>query len=127
MSCNLVWTSIALIPSNFDDRGLVPLLITQNISYSVSVCPNNVSSTFTFNTASAIFFITLSSAFIWSAKFYLVITITSSMYTRTTSKMSKILDIFSWKIAGLLHTPIGSFWVLILPSQEYHSTYQVIS
>ena len=37
------------------------------------------------------------------------------MYARTMSNPSNSLDTFSWKILGLLQTPICSFWYSYLP------------
>ena len=76
----LFGTSIALIDSTLDDRGLTPLLLNQKPRYSVSIHPENEFSAFTFNPASASPCRTISNAFIWSLDIFLVITSMSYMY-----------------------------------------------
>ena len=59
----LVGTSIYLIDSTLDDRGLAPSLINHKPRYSVSVHPENEFSAFTFNPDSASLCRTLSNYF----------------------------------------------------------------
>ena len=104
----LFGTSIALIDSTLDDRGLTPLLLNQKPRYAVSVYPMKDFSAFTLNPDYASLCRTISNAFIWSLDLFLVITSMSYMYARTMSNPSNILDIFCWKISGLLQTLICS-------------------
>ena len=107
--CTLVGSPMDLMAYNLNARGLTLSLITQTTRYSIFVRPNNYSSVFYFNPASASFCKTFSRDFNWSAKPFLVITSTLCMYICTISKPLNILDIFSWRISGVLQTPIGSF------------------
>ena len=60
MSHTLDGTAIALIASNLDDRGIIPLLLTQKPRYYVSVCPNNDVTVFTLNSSCVSLFRTYS-------------------------------------------------------------------
>ena len=111
----LVRTLIALIASNLDYRGLAPLLLTHKPIYFVSIIPKNNFSVFNLNTSSVNLCRNFSNTFRCPLKSFLVINNTPSMYSRTRSNPLNSSDIFSWKIWGLLQTPIRNFWYSYLP------------
>ena len=82
-SCNSFKTSIALTAYNLDDKGIIPLLLTQKQRYSVSVRPENDVSAFTLNYSSASLCRNLSNVFIMYSISCLVINSTLSTYAHT--------------------------------------------
>ena len=101
--------------STLDGNGIIPLVLTQKLRYSVYFCPKNDFSALNSNTASVIICRTFSIAFRWFLNSFLLTNSISSIYSRTMSNPLNSSDIFSWKIWGLLQTPIRNFWYSYLP------------
>ena len=114
-SCTLFVTSIFLIATNFDERGITPCSMNWKQRQSIFVHSNNHFSAITFNTASIISCKNFCDSFGLSVNYFLVVTGTLPIYAHTILNSSKNSDIFSWNISGLLHTPIESSWYSYFP------------
>ena len=119
----LFGTSIALIDSTLDDRGLTPLLLNQKPRYAVSVHPMKDFSAFTFNPNSASLCRTISNAF------YMVLRSVFSnnqyvIYVRTYHvKPFKYFGYILLEDIRTVADPHMQFMILLLTPRYYNSTY----
>ena len=106
---------IFTMASTFLFTGRIPFHVTQKPRYSIWVCPKNYFSILHLRLFSLIFFRNISSLFKWLDQSPLVIINISLIYAQINSNPRNISFIFSWKISGKLHMPIGSLLYLYFP------------
>src|SRR5687768_13493520 len=103
------------IASTFFVMGLIPFLVIQYPRYSSSAWQKEHLDAFIFRPASDNWFKAPSRCSKCSLKSVLDIISKSSRYALANSKPTISSLIFSWKISGLLHSPIGSLKYSYLP------------
>ena len=98
---------IFTMTSTFSSTGWIPVRVTQNFGYFISVCPKNDFSILHLSLFDIIFVSTSSNLSKWSDKSPSAIIKISLMYALINYIPRNISFIISWKTYRDLHTPIG--------------------
>ena len=103
----LVGTAMSFIVCTVSGKGIIPCLVILKPIYSKLSLANFDYSALILKPATLSSFETIFTLFGWSSKLPLLLIIKLSIYALT---YSKPLNIFSWKIPGLLYNILGSYW-----------------
>ena len=100
---------MCLIACTLFGKGIMPSLVIKKPRYSRLSLANLDFSALILKPAAFSFFKTTFTLYKWSWKLPLLMIQKSSILALTYSKSLNNSFIFSWKISGLLHSPIGNF------------------